>query len=61
MRIGNVAFENNVIAAPMAGVTDLPFRLLLKEQGVGLTCSEMVIAKAIYYNNKNTEALMMVD
>ncbi|MBQ2287550.1 MAG: tRNA dihydrouridine synthase DusB [Lachnospiraceae bacterium] len=61
MRIGNVALENNVIAAPMAGVTDLPFRLLLKEQGVGLTCSEMVSAKAIYYNNKNTEALMMVD
>ena len=48
MRIGNVALENNVIAAPMAGVTDLPFRLLLKEQGVGLTCSEMVSAKAIY-------------
>ena len=61
MRIGNVALENNVIAAPMAGVTDLPFRLLLKEQGVGLTCSEMVSAKAIYNNNKNTEALMMVD
>ena len=61
MRIGKVTLENNVIAAPMAGVTDLPFRLLLKEQGVGLTCSEMVSAKAIYYNNKNTEALMKVD
>lgn len=61
MRIGKVTLENNVIAAPMAGVTDLPFRLLLKEQGVGLTCSEMVSAKAIYYNNKNTEALMEVD
>lgn len=61
MRIGNVTLENNVIAAPMAGVTDLPFRLLLKEQGVGLVCSEMVSAKAIYYNNKNTEALMLTD
>lgn len=61
MKIGNVTLENNVIAAPMAGVTDLPFRLLLKEQGVGLVCSEMVSAKAIYYNNKNTEALMVTD
>ena len=61
MRIGSVILENNVIAAPMAGVTDLPFRLLLKEQGTGLVCSEMVSAKAIYYNNKNTEPLMMVD
>ena len=61
MRIGSVILENHVIAAPMAGVTDLPFRLLLKEQGAGLVCSEMVSAKAIYYNNKNTEPLMMVD
>ena len=61
MRIGSVILENNVIAAPMAGVTDLPFRLLLKEQGAGLVCSEMVSAKAIYYNNKNTEPLMMVN
>ena len=61
MRIGNLTLENNVIAAPMAGVTDLPFRLLLKEQGAGSVCSEMVSAKAIYYNNKNTEPLMQVD
>ena len=45
----------------MAGVTDLPFRLLCKEQGAGLLCMEMVSAKAIYYNNKNTEALMEID
>jgi len=44
----------------MAGVTDLPFRLLCKEQGVGLICMEMVSAKAIYYNNKNTEDLMVI-
>ncbi|MCM1215235.1 MAG: tRNA dihydrouridine synthase DusB [Lachnospiraceae bacterium] len=44
----------------MAGVTDLPFRLLCKEQGAGLLCMEMVSAKAIYYNNKNTEALMEI-
>ena len=61
MRIGNVTLDNNLILAPMAGVTDLPFRLLCKEQGAGLLCMEMVSAKAIYYNNKNTEALMEID
>lgn len=60
LRIGNVELENNVILAPMAGVTDLPFRLLCKEQGAGLLCMEMVSAKAIYYNNKNTESLMEI-
>lgn len=61
LHIGNVTLANNVILAPMAGVTDLPFRLLCKEQGVGLVCMEMVSAKAIYYNNKNTDALMDID
>lgn len=58
MKIGNVVLDNNVILAPMAGVSDLPFRLLCKEQGVGMTCSEMVSAKAISFHNKNTEALL---
>lgn len=58
LKIGKVELENQVILAPMAGVTDLPFRLLCKEQGAGLLCMEMVSAKAIYYNNKNTEELM---
>ncbi|MFI3238825.1 MAG: tRNA dihydrouridine synthase DusB [Lachnospiraceae bacterium] len=61
MRIGNVTFDNSLILAPMAGVTDLPFRLLCKEQGVGLLCMEMVSAKAIYFGNKNTEALLEID
>ena len=61
LQIGNVNLENNVILAPMAGVTDLPFRLLCREQGVGLLCMEMVSAKAIYYNNKNTEELMRIE
>lgn len=61
MKIGNVTLDNNLILAPMAGVTDLPFRLLCKEQGAGLLCMEMVSAKAIYYKNKNTEALMEID
>ncbi len=60
LQIGNVTLENNVILAPMAGVTDLPFRLLCREQGAGLVCMEMVSAKAIYYNNKNTESLMEI-
>ena len=60
LTIGDVTLENNVILAPMAGVTDLPFRLLCKEQGAGLLCMEMVSAKAIHYNNKNTEALLEI-
>ncbi len=60
LTIGNVTLDNNLILAPMAGVTDLPFRLLCKEQGVGLNCMEMVSAKAILYNNKNTEELMRI-
>ena len=58
LKIGDVNLENNVILAPMAGVTDLPFRLICKEQGAGLLCMEMVSAKAVHYNNKNTEGLM---
>ena len=60
LKIGNVELDNQVILAPMAGVTDLPFRLLCKEQGAGLLCMEMVSAKAIYYNNKNTDELMEI-
>lgn len=60
LRIGTVELENNVILAPMAGVCDLPFRLLCKEQGAGLLCMEMVSAKAIYYRNKNTESLLEI-
>lgn len=60
LKIGNVELDNQVILAPMAGVTDLPFRLLCKEQGAGLLCMEMVSAKAIYYNSKNTEELMEI-
>lgn len=61
LQIGNVRLENNLILAPMAGVTDLPFRLLCKEQGAGLLCMEMVSAKAILYKNKNTEELLSID
>lgn len=60
LRIGNVTLKNNVILAPMAGVTDLPFRILCREQGAGMVCMEMVSAKAIYYGNKNTEQLLEI-
>ena len=60
LSIGNVTLENNVILAPMAGVSDLPFRLLCREQGAGMVCMEMISAKAIFYNNKNTESLMEI-
>ena len=60
MKIGNVNIENKVFLAPMAGVTDLPFRLLCREMGCGLLYTEMVSAKAILYNNKNTDALLRV-
>lgn len=59
--IGNVQIENPFVLAPMAGVTDLPFRTLCKEQGAGLICMEMVSAKAVSFHNKNTEALMEID
>jgi nifR3 family TIM-barrel protein len=61
LRIGNVELENNLILAPMAGVTDQPFRKLCREQGCGLLYTEMVSAKAILYHNRNTQKLLMVD
>lgn len=60
LQIGNVTVKGNLVLAPMAGVTDLPFRLLCKEEGADLIYTEMVSAKGIYYNNKNTEALLQV-
>lgn len=61
LKIGQVCLHGNVILAPMAGVTDLPFRLLCKEQGADLICTEMVSAKGIMYNNKNTEDLLRIN
>lgn len=61
MKIGNVEIENGLALGPMAGVTDLPFRLLCKEQGCGLMYTEMVSAKAILYKNKKTKDLLAID
>ncbi len=60
IQVGNVKIRGNLILAPMAGVTDLPFRLLCKEMGADLIYTEMVSAKGIYYDNKNTENLLQV-
>lgn len=61
MKIGNIDIKGKLALGPMAGVTDLPFRILCKEQGVDLLYTEMVSAKGILYQNKNTEALVTVD
>ncbi len=58
LEIGNVKIDNNIILAPMAGITDLPFRIICKEFGIGLTYTEMASAKAIFYQDKKTELLL---
>lgn len=60
LKIGNVTLPNHLILAPMAGVTDLPFRVLCAEQGAGMVCMEMISAKALSYHNKNTEELLHI-
>lgn len=60
LTIGKVRLDNRLILAPMAGVTDLPFRLLCGEQGAGLVCMEMVSAKAVHYGDKKTESLLRI-
>lgn len=58
--IGNVKINGKLCLGPMAGVTDLPFRLLCKEKGADLLCTEMVSAKGILYNNRNTKDLLTI-
>lgn len=60
-KIGNIELKNNIILGPMAGVSDLPFRVICAEMGAGLVCTEMVSAKAIVYKNKNTIELLKTD
>ena len=60
MKIGNITTENNVFLAPMAGVTDMPFRRICRRMGAGLVCSEMVSAKGLWYNDKKTPILMRI-
>ena len=60
LKIGDVKLENNIILAPMAGITDLPFRLICKEFGPSLVCTEMISAKAIFYDDEKTKKLMNI-
>lgn len=60
LKIGRITLDSPVVLAPMAGVTDLPFRLVCKRKGAGLLCMEMVSTKAVYYNNRNTEELLKI-
>ena len=61
MKIGSFNIENKLMLAPMAGVTDLAFRIICKEMGVGLTVTEMVSAKGMYYNDRKTDSLTEID
>ncbi len=58
IRLGNITLKNNVIMAPMAGITDTAYRVLLEEMGVALTSTEMVSAKGIFYNNRNNHLIL---
>lgn len=61
IKIGEVELENNIILAPMAGITDLPFRIVCKEYGAGLVCTEMASSKAIYYQDQKTKNLLKIE
>ena len=61
LKIGDVELENNIILAPMAGITDLPFRRVCKRFNPGLVCTEMVSAKAIYYDDKKTKDILDIE
>jgi len=58
LKIGDVELDNNLILAPMAGITDLPFRTVCKDHGAGAVCTEMVSAKAIMYGDEKTKLLL---
>ncbi len=61
LKIGNVELENNILLAPMAGITDLPFRVMCKNYGAGLVCTEMASSKAIFYNDKKTKDILKIE
>lgn len=61
IKIGNVEIKNNIFLAPMAGISDMPFRILCKEKGAGLVYTEMVSSKGMFYEDKKTKQLMAID
>ena len=60
LKIGNVELRNNILLAPMAGITDLPFRWICEKHGAGLTCTEMISSKGLYYDDSKTKLLLNV-
>lgn len=61
LKIGNIELDENIILAPMAGVTDITYRTICKEMGAGLVCTEMISAKGLYYNDIKTNRLMKIN
>ena len=61
LKIGNVKLKNNILLAPMAGITDLPFRLICEKYGAGLACTEMISSKGLYYNDSKTKLLLDIE
>ena len=61
LKIGNVELRNNILLAPMAGITDLPFRIICEKYGAGLTCTEMISSKGLYYNDSKTKLLLNIE
>ncbi len=61
LKIGDIELENNILLAPMAGITDLPFRIICKQYGAGLVCTEMASSKAIFYNDQKTKKLLNIE
>lgn len=61
MKIKNINFENNILLAPMAGVTDVAFRSICIDFGADAGVTEMISAKALFYNNKKTEDLTITE
>ncbi len=61
LKIGNVELNNNVFLAPMAGISDMPFRILCKEKGAGLVYTEMVSSKGMFYKDKKTKKIMEIN
>ena len=61
IKIGKVEISNNIFLAPMAGISDMPFRILCKEKGAGLVYTEMVSSKGMFYDDRKTKKLMEID
>ena len=61
MKIGNIELKNNIFLAPMAGITDLPFRIIVEKFNPGLVCTEMISSKALFFGDEKTKKLLKTD